>query len=252
MERNSLKVDERKRKIEARKEQIEEFDNLIWDLEIKVSRGRGEQEATLRQVNSVLVQQDIQSVSGEKLAITADNGDLIQAELNKLLSEAKTSSRKLEIQAQNLKMNMEEISLKKEKNKKLQIEKSKEVVALDDKITKLKVESAREEEDLDEKLTNVKKELQTLKRKEKGGLEEMAEKVKIAEERLNEIQKTRAQRFQEGQDFLQSVILRSKKHFEDCQGLKKKSAQDLKKQIQEASTKVKEIAKNIDDEFKNV
>ena len=80
----------------------------------------------------------------------------------------------------------------------------------------------------------------------------MAEKVKIAEERLKEIKKVRAQKFQEGQDFLQTIILRSKKHFEDCEEMKKKTAQDLCKQIQEASSKVNEIAKEMDKEFKSI
>ena len=123
---------------------------------------------------------------------------------------------------------------------------------IDDEISKLKVESAQEEENLDEKLTNANKELQKLKMKERGGLEEMAEKVKIAEEKLKEIKKTRAGKFQEGQEFLQSAILRSKKHFEDCNELKKKTAQDLRNQIQEASVKVKEIAKEIEKEFEKV
>ena len=251
IERNSLKVHERKRKIEATQASISEIENHNWDKEIKVSRARGELEATLRQVNSVLVQQDIQSLSGEKLIITADNGDLVQAELNQLLSEAKSSSRKLEIQSQNLKMKLEETSLKKEKMKKEKVEKSKEVANLAEKISKLKVDSAKEEDLLDEKLSNAKKELQKLKQKERGGLTEMVEKVKIAEEKLKEIQKTRAEKFQEGQDFLQFVIRRSKKHFEDCQELKKKTADDLNQQIQEASTKVKNIAKELDKEFKN-
>ena len=105
---------------------------------------------------------------------------------------------------------------------------------------------------MDEKLTHAKKELQKLKLKEGGGLEEMAVKVKIAEEKLKEIQETRAQKFQEGQDFLQSIILRSKKHFEDCQELKKKTAQDLGQQIEEATEKVKEIGKEIETEYKKV
>ena len=105
---------------------------------------------------------------------------------------------------------------------------------------------------MDEKLTNVKKELQKLKLKESGGLEEMAEKVKFAEEKLNEIKKTRSQKSQEGLKFLQSVILRSKKHFDNCNDLKKKIAHDLSQQIQEASEKVKEIAREIENEYKNV
>merc|ERR1712130_388223 len=142
---------------------------------------------------------------------------------------------------------MEEICLKNEKMKKVKIEKTQQVSNMDEQISKLKVESAKEEENLDENLTNVKKELQKLKLKERVGLEEMAEKVKIAEEKLKEIKKSRAGKFQEGQEFLQS-ILRSKKHFEDCNELKKKTAQDLRNQIQEASVKVKEIAKEIEKE----
>ena len=252
VERNSLKVNERRHKIQATKAHIEEIENLNWEKEIQVSRARGELETTLRQVNSVLVQQDIKSLSGERLAITQDNGDLVQAELNTLLAEAKTSSRKLNIESQNLKMKMEEICLKNEKMKKVKIEKTQQVSNMDEQISKLKVESAKEEENLDENLTNVKKELQKLKLKERVGLEEMAEKVKIAEEKLKEIKKSRAGKFQEGQEFLQSAILRSKKHFEDCNELKKKTAQDLHNQIQEASVKVKEIAKEIEKEFEKV
>ena len=252
VERNSLKVNERRHKIEVAKAHIEEIENLNWEKEIKVSRARGELETTLRQVNSVLVQQDIKSLSGERLAITADNGDLVQVELNQLLAEAKTSSRKLQIEAQNLKMKMEEICLKNDKMNKVKNEKSLQVSKIDDEISKLKVESAQEEENLDEKLTNANKELQKLKMKERGGLEEMAEKVKIAQEKLKEIKKTRTQKSREGQEFLQSVILRSKKHFDDCKELKKKTAEDLRQQIQEACEKVKDIAKEIEKEYKNV
>ena len=252
VERNSLKVNERRQKIEATKAHIEEIENLNWSQEIKVSRARAELETTLRQVNSVLVQQDIKSMSGERLAITAVNGDLVQAELNQLLAEAKTSSRKLNIESQNLKMKMEEICLENEKMKKVKIEKTQQVTNMDEQISKLKVESAKEEENLDENLTNVKKELQKLKLKERGGLEKMAEKVKIAEEKLKEIKKTRTEKFQEGQEFLQAAILRSNKHFEDCNELKKKTSQDLGHQIQKATAKVKEIAKEIEKEFKKV
>ena len=146
MERNSLMVNEKRHKISVTKASIEEIENHNWDKEIKVSRARGELETTLRQVNSVLVQQDIKSLAGERLVITADNGDEVQAELNQLLLEAKASSRKLQIDAENEKNKIEEIALKTEKMKKVTIEKTEQNRNLDLEISKLKVESAKEEE----------------------------------------------------------------------------------------------------------
>ena len=73
VERNSLMVNERKRKIEEVKANMEEMDNLNWQKEIHVSRARGELEKIVRQVNSVLLQQDIQTSAGERLSLTSEN-----------------------------------------------------------------------------------------------------------------------------------------------------------------------------------
>jgi len=254
VERNSLMVTERKRKIEEVKANIEEIESMNWEREIKVTRARGELEKILRQVNSVVIQQDIQDLAGGRLTLTPENitSSLMENQtfLNEVLRESKGSSRKLDIKSQNLKMQCEEAVRENETKKKLMTEKSQQISKLDEEISILKAESVKEENILDGKLTFVKTELQKLKAQERGGLEGLADRVEIAEGRLKEAKKDRAEKYKEGQEFLQSAISRTWKHFEDCSELRKKKAEKLNNQIQEAASKVKNIAKEIEEEMK--
>lgn len=244
VERNSLMVNERKRKIEEVKANMEEMDNLNWQKEIHVSRARGELEKIVRQVNSVLLQQDIQTSAGERLSLTSENiGRGSRSELEDLLRESKQTTRKLEVDKQNLKMKYEEILRMIENEKKSLKEKSQEVQRIGEEMKKFKSESFKEEEILDEKLKIVKTDLQKMKLEERGaaGGNDLAERLVIAQEKVKEVKRTRAANLEAGEQFVRSAMARCELHFRQCEELRQDTARKVSTQIQTASSKVKNI-----------
>ena len=251
VERYSLKVNERKKKIEEVKANIEEIENLNWDKEIQVSRARGEFEKTLRQVNSVI----IQSLSGKRLELTpesvATGFEEIQAELNENLREAKNTTRKLEIESQNLKTKEEETQRENEALKKLLKQNSEKVSNLDEEKKRLQTEISQEEEALDDALKKSRAELEKIKSQGKGfsGELEMKKRKETAEKRLKDVKQARAEKYKAGQEFLKSVLSRTVKHFQDCDQLREETARKLGDKIKEASSDVKKVAAQIEKEF---
>ena len=249
-----MMINERKRQIAEAMANMEEIENLNWEKEMQVSRARGELEKVLRQINSVIVQQDIQSLSGNRIALTTDIvskdfGENQAAELNEILRETKNYSRRLEIESQKLKTKLDETRRENEVKEKLKKEKIQQVSNLDEEINKFKADCVSEEGKLDEKLSQVKAELHKMKIQERGGAQDLTNRLKIAHEKLEEVKTARAEKYQAGQDFLKSSISRAVQHFEDCNKLREKTAQDLEVQIRNASSQVGNIANKISEDF---
>ena len=251
VERHSLMVNERKKKIEKARADIEEIENLNWEKEIQVSRARGVFEKILRQVNSVI----IQSLSGSRLSLTPDNvaagfGE-IQTELNDTLRESRNMTRKLEIDSQNLKAKEEETLREKEAMKKVLKQYSEKMSNLEEEKKDLQTAITEEEEKLDEKLWKARTDLEKIRGQGRGlnGEFDGKKRIETAEKRLREVKEARVEKYEAGQAFLKAAISRTVKHFEDCNELREKTAQKLNTKIHEASAQVKKIAAQIEEEF---
>jgi len=235
VERNSVLIGERKRQVLSARSEVEEMEKEVWQKEIQVSRGREVLDTLAKQVNSLALQEGLQTQAGEMISIHVDSfqggrgeesaaSNSMRVELAEMARSSRTLTRNTERELQGVvatsEQGKEEVTLRKKEV----ASKESELARLSDETVKYKEQVEKEEKYFDTQLASIKEQLHQLKSQDRVNTEMLERDLIIARDRLEKVQMKRKEEKEAGQEFLRKVADKTVSYMEECTGHRDKAA----------------------------
>jgi len=218
-EKNHALIMDRQATVQTARESYEATEKEMWQKEINLSREREKLDSLSKQINSLCLQEDIKTLTGENLTVqaasTLELSTSVRLELCEVARTARASTRNTERELQEVAVSSDQVAEEANIRRKEVYHKENELSRLDEDITNFKLFVESEEKCLDDQLRIVKDELHQLKSEQRVDTDKLRRELVSSETRLNQIQHQRKEDYLAGQKFLKHVADRTVTYLED-------------------------------------
>jgi len=238
IERNKVLNGEKRKQIDVARLEVEEVDKEVWEKEIEVARKRDAVENLVKQVNSLAMQEGMQTQSGEIICLQVNSfqggqedeemvNNSTRAELGEMAKGSRTVTRNTEREL-HASMSTTEQGRREVLSRKNELSrKEEELSRLVEELALIKEKIDAEERNYNTELAVIKEQLHQLKSKERINMEALERELLAAQEKLSAIRLERERYVKEGTDFLRKVANRTVSYIEECTGYRDSAARSV-------------------------
>jgi len=249
-EMNNALIMESQGKIQTARESYEAIEKEIWQKEISLSREREKLDGLSKQINSLCLQEDIKTQTGENLTIQAvsdlDSCSSVRLELCEVARTSRTKTRNAERELQEVTVCSGQVNEEVNVRRREVRNKENEVTRVDDNISNYRLLVENEEKSLDDQLRIVKDELHQLKNEQRVDTDKLRRELSSKKTQLNEIKQRRKEDYLDGQKFLKHVAERTVTYLEDCTKYRDQASHAMLEAVNVRLKDLKRAKKEID------